>query len=59
MHENNYLTTNLKKYYLDDFNKLLSLPSDDYYSIGEKLKDILIQINKIENYSKPIFRKTK
>lgn len=40
-----YLTSELKSYYINDFNLVLSL-STDFWGIDNGLKDILININK-------------
>ena len=47
MEEIHYLTKELKKYYTNDFESLLSFKGSEFWDIDDGLVDILKQINLI------------
>jgi hypothetical protein len=44
-----YLTTELKAYYMQDFNKNVLNCQDDFWKLDDNLRDLFIKINKNQN----------
>jgi hypothetical protein len=44
-----YLTPELKKYYMQDFNDNVLTCTDDFWKLDDNLRDLLIKINKSQN----------
>lgn len=50
MEEDQYLTNDLKNYYMSDFQNLLSFKGSDFWDIDEGLETLLKQINTNANF---------